>query len=424
MLGPDGRGGVAQLIPKTLSASSLQVWSLCPDRWVSEYVERVPNIDNDAAAVGTTVHGALEMFVKAYFIDKTHNGDRVQQKEMLITFYQMSYIQTFNTADFDTVEYKDGFALAMRWFQRTDLSTKPMIGVESAELKETIPVPYNHPDGTAHQPCENCDGAGLPPGQCRVPFNYIMDRVDQISETEWEVVDYKSIRVPITPEDLERKVQARAYALAIQIKHPEATRIKVTFDLLRHETVSIFFNRDDNIAFWRYLCAETQEIVNRKREDAKPILNLECGYCVKKHLCPLLQSNIAGGGILGIGPDVAAERLRMLEARMKADRRMKDELEEIIMRHAADSDELSWTTADGALEVEVTSSRRRQFDAQRAAEIMGPELFATMGNMTLGNLETIIKDPSLPEDMRNQLKELIGWTNGNLAVKIKEKSTL
>ena len=211
------------MIPRTLSASSLQVWTLCPDRWVAEYMNRAPSFSNSAADVGTAVHGGLEMFVKAFFVDKTHDPvalGRVKQKELLITFYQMSYVQTFGTADMETPEYKDGFQLTMRWFERTDLAAKQMIGVESVELKETIKVPYNHPDGTVKE----------------LDFNYIMDRVDQLADTVWEVVDYKTIRVPLQPDDLEDKLQARAYALAIQIKHPEATHVKVTFDRSEEHT--------------------------------------------------------------------------------------------------------------------------------------------------------------------------------------------
>ena len=55
---------------------------------------------------------------------------------------------------------------------------------------------------------------------------------------------------------------------------------------------------------------------------------------------------------------------------------------------------------------------------------MGPELFAQMGSMTLGNLEKIIKDKSLPREMRDQLQGLISWTNGNLQLKVKPKKAL
>lgn len=399
------------MIPKTLSASSLQVWTLCPDRWKAEYMNRTPSFSNSAADVGTAFHGGAELFVKALFVDKTHDPasmTRKQQKELLITFYQMSYVQTFNTADMDTPEYQDGFQLTMRWFERTDLTAKDMLKVESTELKETIKVPYNHPDGTVHE----------------VDFNYIMDRVDQIEETVWEVVDYKTIRVPLNPEDLEDKIQARAYALAIQIKHPEATKVIVTFDLIRHEPISLEFSRDDNIAFWRFLTDETQRIIDTAESDARPILNPECGFCVKKFTCPLMQRNITNGGIHSLSVDESIDLVAKLKAQIKANERIVSDLEDIVFRHAAEADILHWETADGAHEVEVGVSRRRAFPANKAAEIMGPELFAQMGNMTLGNLDKIIKDESLPKDMRDKLQSLVNWTNGNLQLKVKPKKKL
>lgn len=396
------------MIPRTLSASSLQVAALCMDRWKSEYMDRAPGFSNSAADVGTTVHGALEMFVKAVYIDKTHAElDRVQRKELLITFYQMSYVQTFGTSDMDTEEYKDGFSLTMDWYARTSFEG---FEVESCELKETIPIPYNLPDGS---------------GTSEVPFNYIMDRVDKLGETEWRVVDYKSIRLPMQPGDLETKLQARAYSLAIQIKHPEATKITVVFDLLRHQPIGLTFTREDNISFWRFLCEETQRIVNMKESDIYPQLNMECGYCVKKFTCPLFKRNVEAGGIMSLSIDEKAALHSELTAKVKAEKLMIDQLGDDLMRHAAATDTLGWESGDGALEVEIgMTSAQRQFDARQAAEIMGPELFAQMGNMTLGNLDKIIKDPSVDAGIRDALKGLISKGNGNLKVFVKPKKRI
>lgn len=409
------------MIPKTLSASSLQVASMCLDRWRAEYMNRAPGFGNAAADVGIAVHGGLEGFVKAVYIDKTHaHLDRVQQKELLISYYQMSYVQTFQTADMETETYKDGFNLTMRWFERTDLSN--VMAVVSVEVKKKIEIPFNHPEGPAHT-CEHCS-AKQTPGVCYIPFNYIMDRVDQIDETVWEVIDYKTIRVPIQPEDLQAKVQARAYALAAQIEHPEATKIKVTFDLLRHEKVSIWFTREDNANFWHYLCAETQRIVNTPEKDVKPTLNPECMYCVKKATCPLLTKNISNGGVHSVSIDEAVSLKAQLENQMKAQKYLIDELEEKIFKYAAQNDVLEWETEDGAHTVKLDMSRRRTFDAQLAAKIMGEDLFAQMGNMTLGNLEKVINDNSLDPEMRKELKALIGYKNGNLSLKIAPKKTV
>lgn len=406
----------------------MQVAQLCMDRWNAEYMNRAGGFSNSAADVGTAFHGGAELFVKAVFVDKTHAGlSRPEQKELLITFYTMSYVQTFGTADTETEEYKDGFDLTMKWFARTDLGVKissgGMLCVESTELKETIPVPFNHPDGTAHGVCDKCVGKNTP-GVCYVDFNYIMDRVDQIGETEWEVVDYKTVRVPIQPGDLEFKFQARAYALAIQIKHPECTLVTVTFDLIRHEPVSLDFTRDDNIAFWRFLCDEVQRIVDTKVESIRPNLNPECGYCVKKFSCPIMTRNIENGGIHSVEIDGAVVLAVKLKEQMKANKLIVEALEDKIMRHAAATDDLQWITGDEAYEVEIGVGRRRAFPAHKAAEIMGGELFAQMGSMTLGNLEKLIKDESLDAGMRQQLKDLISWTNGNLQVSIKPKKKL
>ena len=410
------------MIPRTLSASSLQVYELCPDRWVAEYMHRAPQPGGNAALTGTAVHGGLEDYVEAVYIKHEHDHlTKVQRKELLITFYQMSYMKTFGSADMETPEYKDGLALAMTWFARTDLSDRTVISVEE---KETIQVPFNHPDGAAHT-CEKCEGVTtLGPGQCQVPFNYIMDRLDQTGEDEYEVVDYKTIRVPLTPDDLETKIQARAYALAVQIKFPNAKKIKVTFDLLRHERVGLWFTRDDNIAFWRFLCTTLQDIVNTNEDDVSPVMNAECGYCVKKFTCPLIQSNITHGGIHSLSVDEKAVLTMKLKEQMKAQKLVVEALEEDLMLHAHTSQEVSWVTEDGSTEVEITAQRRREFPAHQAAAIMGPELFAQMGNLTLGNLDKIIKDESLDPAMREQLKSLIGWTTGGLGVKIKSKKTV
>lgn len=394
------------MIPKSLSATSLQVAELCMDRWVAEFLHRAPDYGNAAADVGTTVHGALEDFVRAVYIDKTHADlDRVQQKELLITFLQMSYVKTFNTTDTDTAEYQDAFKLAMRWFERTLWDDVEY--VESVELKETIEVPYNHPDGTVQQ----------------VPFNYIMDRVDYLGNNVWRVVDYKTIRASMSPGDLEAKLQARAYALAIQIKHPDAQRIHVVFDLLRHEQIGLTITRDDNIKFWRFLCAETQRIVNTDEADVKPSLNKECKWCVKKVTCELFQLNAINGGIMGLTIDEIAAKYEMLGDMQATLNIILPQLEEELMKHAAMTEILEWETSDGR-EVEVyTSNGRRSVNAERAQELLGPDLFAQYGKqtMTVSAVEELIKDPTIPPEVRAKLKTTISKGIGQLKVKVSKK---
>lgn len=391
------------MIPKSLSATSLQVANLCMARWEAEYMDpRVKGFENVAAGIGTAVHGALEKFVKAVYLDKTHEWSW----NLLEQFYQISYIETFRSADYETVEYKDGFDLVKRWFKRTDLTD---VTVESCEVKEFIEVPYIDP--TTGE-------------KSSVPFNYIMDRVDQTAETEWRVVDYKSVRVPIQPEDLGVKVQARAYALAVQIKHPEATKIRVVFDLLRHDPVGIVVTKEENIAFWKYLKTSLQNLVDTKPDDIRPTLNPECMYCPIKATCDAMQSNRKGGGIFSLTVDQLALKQVEVEAQIKAQKYILAEIEELLLKEAHERKELEWDTEDGTHRIEIKMSRRRQIDASEVQEIIGPELFGKLGNITLGVVDDLVKDPNLSDEQHEALKKLIYYKNGDPKPKVKKVTKL
>lgn len=363
---------------------------------------RVKGFENVAAGIGTAVHGALEKFVKAVYLDKTHEWSW----NLLEQFYQISYIETFRSADYETVEYKDGFDLVKRWFKRTDLTD---VTVESCEVKEFIEVPYIDP--TTGE-------------KSSVPFNYIMDRVDQTAETEWRVVDYKSVRVPIQPEDLGVKVQARAYALAVQIKHPEATKIRVVFDLLRHDPVGIVVTKEENIAFWKYLKTSLQNLVDTKPDDIRPTLNPECMYCPIKATCDAMQSNRKGGGIFSLTVDQLALKQVEVEAQIKAQKYILAEIEELLLKEAHERKELEWDTEDGTHRIEIKMSRRRQIDASEVQEIIGPELFGKLGNITLGVVDDLVKDPNLSDEQHEALKKLIYYKNGDPKPKVKKVTKL
>lgn len=403
------------MIPKSLSATSLHVASMCMDRWNAEYMQRARGMGNSAADTGSAVHGGFEKYVEAVYINKTHKPNF----ELLNTFYQMSYVQVFGTTDMDTAEFKDGYELIKKWYARTDLSGRQVVSVER---RKQTPIPYNHPDGAVHS-CDICapHKSKYAPGTCFIPFTYIIDRLDLLDEGMYEVVDYKSQRIPFSPEEFEGKIQVRAYALMVQIEHPDAQRVKVTLDFLRHEPVSVWFTREDNIQFWKWLTTETQRIVDTKPIEIKPTLNPECMYCVKKVTCKLIQSNIAVGGIHSLDPDEKVDLKFQLENQKKAIGYILQELDDSLLRLAAESETLDWDTTDGKYTASVTVGRRRAFDSNAAAQIMGPELFAQMGSMTLGNLEKIIKDTSVPKEVRDQLSQLIYKTNGNPGLKIKPK---
>ena len=386
------------MIPKTLSASSLQVATLCMARWKAEQMDRIPGFDGNPALTGTACHGALEKYVDAVYIDKTHEASQ----KLLESFYDIAYIETFGTADKDTPEYKDGLDLIRRWYKRTDFD-----GVEvlTTELKERMPVPVEI-NGKKEV----------------IPFTYIMDRVDRLGPGEYRVVDYKTIRVPIRADELHEKIQAKVYALAVQRKYPDAKIVRVVFDLLRHDPVGIVVTYHQNVETAHYLMAEAQRIVDTDEASIEPKLNMECGYCPIKANCEVLNKNVTFGGIHSLSSEDRIKLKFELEARIKASKILLDEIDDLVLREAFDRDELEWT--ESGYQVRITAQRRRSVDASAVARIIGPKLFGELGSITLGKIDDLIKDESLPLDQREELKKLITYTTGDPSAKVKKVNTL
>lgn len=385
------------MIPKSLSASSLQVADACLARWVAEYHLRAPQISGTAASLGTAVHGGLEMYVQVCYIDKSHEPSL----QLLLDLYKMSYIQTFDSANLATVEFMDGAAMCETWYNRTDFSEFEVISVEK---KDTFYIKTS---------------AG------EIPFNYIWDRADRLGENEYRIVDYKTIRLPISPQGLKEKIQPRCYGLAGQILFPNAERIWVQFDLLRHERVGIVFTKEDNIATWKFLKASAERLIETDENDPPEKLNPDCRYCVRNHSCATLKKNAMVGGLFSIQTaDEAAQRKAELTWAMKAMEKMDKELDEIILKHMEKEEIIEWETPD--LRVEATIQKRRAIDAERAARIIGPDLMRTYGQLRMGDIDKLLhkKNDELTEEQKGQLKALIYKNSGEPGVKVSPTSPL
>lgn len=382
------------MIPRSLSASALQTAEACLFRYKHENFDRIPSMGNSAASTGTAVHGALELFVKAVFLEKTANWE---DEKLLLDLYEVSYMQTFNSADTATAEFEDGLELVKKWYARTELKDE----VISCEVKENFRIKTSVGE---------------------IPFNFIWDRADKISDTEYRVVDYKTVRVPVSAEELKSRIQPRAYALAAQIKWPNAERIWVTYDLLRHDPVGIVFTREDNVAFWKYLKRAAERIIATDEENPPQTLNPDCRFCIVKQKCETLQKSIAGGTTFSVNPEEAAVRKMQVSSQIKALEAFEAELDSILVKEAEARDEISWDTGD--VHVDITASRRRTLNSHSAAKVLGPELTAKYGTFTLGNIDKILKEENLTLEQREALKEAIGVKWGEPSAKVKPLSPI
>jgi hypothetical protein len=380
------------VIPLTLSASSIQVADLCMKRWEAEYANRSRGLGNSAANLGSACHGALEDYVAKVYIEKL----AVPSLDVLLGYYYTHTIALFGTPDHDM--YEDGIEMLKGWFARTDLSEVTVLSVEN-KLNFDLPT-----------------SAGP------ITFNYIFDRLDQIDEDTYRVVDYKTIRMAYPPEDLHKKVQPRAYALAaaIQLKSQGISynRIKIEFDLLRHERIGTFFTHEDNLQTWASLIRVAERIINTEEGKAPATLNPECVFCPVKAKCPQLLKSIDLGGALGLGTEELIDIRAQMEWQRKAVISGITELDNLLMTRAKEADTLEFTTAVNKMSVAVSATRT--IDADMVESVIGTDMFTRYGgkSISMASYDKLIKDPNITDEQKVKLRALVGRKIGEPRIKI------
>lgn len=390
------KGLLLVMEPRSFSATALNVANLCLARYKAEHIDYSKSfVGNAAANLGTTVHGALELYVKAVYLDKTDAASL----DLLLMYFKMQYMTMFKTDDLATAEYLDGLDMLTRWFKRTDFSKFTVI---SCEVKQNFLLTTSIGN---------------------IPFNYIWDRHDQLGENEYRVVDYKSNRWGINPTDLRDKIQARAYGVAAQIKYPNATKIWVQFDMLRHEgPVGISYSREDNIQTWKWMKEKAEEIIATPYDRAPETLNQECLFCVRKATCKALLTNISVGGIHSLDNPQIVDKRAQLEFQKKAVESALKEIDTVIIERVKAEDtqqiESDYNTAN------ISVSQRRDVDAERVEQVIGPALFDRYGgkSFTMAAVDKLLKGGELTEDQKGMLRQLIYFKQGNPSIKISPKS--
>lgn len=384
------------MIPKTLSASSILVSEACMERWRVENFERTPQEDGKAAQVGTTDHYALEHFVDEVYLQKITNWSDTKR---LFELYDEGYIETFRSGNFETDEYVDGKELLQKWYDRNrgGLENEVM----SVEKKETFPIKTSVGE---------------------IPFTYILDRIDTEGDGVYSVVDYKTIRAIVRPEDMKIKIQPRAYALAVQIKFPDAKLIRVSFDMLRHDgLVGAVFTRDDNIATYRYLQRAAERVIATDESKAEETINEECKWCIKKTTCKTLAKSIAGGSVHGLELEEVARKKLQIDSQLLALKYAQEELDKILLTEAIQQDSTEFEI--GQYEVKITSRKTRKANSNAIAHIVGPELTSKYGNFTVTNIDKMLKSGELDPAQYVQVKEQITTTHADPSAKIKDRGS-
>jgi RecB family exonuclease len=389
---------VGHLRPRTLSASALNVAELCLDRYKAENIDRVPRVENDAATLGTVCHAALEGYIKSKMLNPNADRDGTKDWGLLEMLYHVAFAEHFGDADRKDPRYKDGIAMLKTWLERTDLEK---IDVISCEVKTNFPVKTSIGE---------------------IPFTYIWDRFDRLGPYEYKVVDYKTSKFNVSPDDLKNKIQARVYGLAAQIQQPDAERIWVEFDMLRHSPVGVVFTREDNKETWKFIKRMAERII--KEEKPEPTLNDECRFCVKRLGCEAASSNANAGGLISLDYMNNGELSNLraeIDFQIKALKQNLGDVDSHLLSRARSEEVLSIDGDQASAEVKIR--RSRSVDADRVRRTVGEEKFLQYGGvgLTISAFDNMMKDASIPEETKKKLRGLVFYETGQPYISSKRK---
>lgn len=127
-----------------------------------------------------------------------------------------------------------------------------------------------------------------------VPVKGIIDRVDEISDTEIEITDYKTgYSQPLNPDEMKEDIQIGMYNLAIKQLYP-GRRIKSTLNYLHFGKVSVYLEEKDLESLKGYLGVIYEKIQKAVEtgQGLEPRINSFCGYCEYKSQCSLYKETV------------------------------------------------------------------------------------------------------------------------------------
>ncbi len=379
--------------PRTLSASAVENYLGCPARYKLEYMgDRPPDEGgSDAGALGTACHTALEFYVAGgLYKDMAGAGSIDNLKRLWTTAY--------NTLFTTQARYEEGWTMIERWYRRCNYEYWEGREVLSTEQKLTFPLKTS---------------IGI------VPFTYIFDRLDRRADGSIEVVDYKTIMVPISADEIKHKIQCRAYAVAARIMHPEAKRVWVTLDQLRHESTGRAFTREECVTTYKYLHEVAERIIADDGREEK--LNPFCRYCPRRATCRSLRFNKNIGGINAIGINEAVDVRAQVDWQIKALTQLSSDLDGVLLAAMQQQDSMDLEGADNV--ASATARRSRNVDPQVVADIIGEEMFGRYGKINMKEIDALMKGNEIDQIQKDELARSIRVGYGEPSIKIKQKET-
>lgn len=265
-----------------LSVSRLRRYEQCALAFYHQYVARTGQPldapDREPAEFGTTLHAALESAYR--WVVETEYEGRFPEGELL---------EAFRAAWAGS-----GLVGAGLYQEGRDLLRQYADGAGHVDHMRVLAVEREFHllvgPGSARLIDAGEKGRWRDSDDHYVVNGYI-DRVDRVDGGTVEVVDYKSNRLLYSREELADDLQLSVYAMVARELYPWASRVDLSFQMLRHGTRQRAERSGDDLAaareYVRALGARSE------RGPYPPKLNAHCGTCEWRGRCDTYRAAVS-----------------------------------------------------------------------------------------------------------------------------------
>ncbi|RLI66487.1 MAG: hypothetical protein DRO67_01015 [Candidatus Asgardarchaeum californiense] len=240
-----------------MSATRMSTYLTCKWKYWCGYVLHLPRKDNVSFKLGIAVHESLAKAGEIWKKKERFMASDIRRiKDEYRKIAAREGIQNMSI-------YDDGLEMVLNRVDSFDAGT--IITVED-RFKVTTP-----------------DG---------VIIIGAMDKVLELNDESLLVVDYKTSKYFLTPDELKADIQLSIYDLVASLKFPDYKRIILSLDYLRGEPVYTYRTVKERRTFAKYLLAVHNEMLKLEEKDARPTINDMCNWCDFKDSCSAYKDSV------------------------------------------------------------------------------------------------------------------------------------
>jgi RecB family exonuclease len=247
-----------------LSATRINSFLQCKQRYWFSYVDRLEKLHNPVFALGLACHETLEKAGRLWQEKGLKKFSDKQIKELLSYYDEMSVREGVE----DYEDHLTGKEIVAYRLNNFALGSK-IVGIEDKFGFE----------GT--QTLTTKDG---------VELIGAIDKAIEIDPNTLLIVDYKTSKTIPDGGKLKSDIQLSMYDLVARKLYPQYERIILSLDMLRTGEIVYTYRTDEEMEeFEKYLTVVHKEMASLKKEDAKPALNFLCAWCDHSNVCEKYQ---------------------------------------------------------------------------------------------------------------------------------------